>query len=79
MTKGMSVVQTKMKTWLNADAQMRHFNPCDQVQFLPPSPGSALQARYGGPYFIKEKVNDRDYTVDTPDRRRRSRLCHVIC
>lgn len=44
---------------------------------LLPIPGSALQARYSGPYEIKEKLNDRDYIVNTPDSRRRSRLCHI--
>lgn len=39
--------------------------------------GSALQARFSGPYEIKEKIGDQDYIVATPDRRRRTRLCHV--
>ncbi len=44
---------------------------------LLPVPGSALQARYSGPYTVQEKVNERDYIVATPDRKRRSRLCHI--
>lgn len=43
---------------------------------LLPIPGSA-QARYSGPYDIKEKLNDCDYIVNTPDHRRRSRLGHI--
>ena len=78
LAKGnIAVVQTKMKTWFDKDAQLRRFSPGDQVLVLLPIPGSALQARYSGPYKIKEKLNDRDYIVNTPDRRRRSRLCHI--
>lgn len=42
-----------------------------------PITGSALQASYSGAYEIKGKLNDRDYVVNTPHRRRRSRLCHI--
>lgn len=44
---------------------------------LLPVPGSALQARYSGPYTIKEKVNDRNYIVSTLDQKRRNRLYHT--
>ncbi len=40
-------------------------------------PGSALQAKFTGPYDIKEKLGDTAYVVDTPDRRRKSRVCHI--
>lgn len=72
-----AAAQTKMKTCFDKDAQLRSFGPGDKVLVLLPIPGSALRARYSGPYEIKEKLNDRDYIVYTPDRRRRCRLCHV--
>ena len=75
--ENMAVAQGKMKRWYDKDAKSRSFSPGDKVLVLLPIPGSALQARYGGPYLVKKKVGDRDYIVDTPDRRRRSRLCHV--
>lgn len=63
LAKGnVAAVQTTMKTWFDEDARVS---------------GSALQARYSGPCEIKEKLNDRDDIVNTPDRRRRSRLCHI--
>lgn len=40
-------------------------------------PGSALQAKFSGPYEIKEKLGDTDYVVNTPDRKRKSRVGHV--
>ncbi|CAI5660942.1 unnamed protein product [Oreochromis niloticus] len=31
----------------------------------------------GGPYVIVKKVSDTNYILDTPERRRKTRLCHV--
>ena len=42
-----------------------------------PVPGHPLQARYYGPDEIKSKVNDLNYIVETPGRRKSRRLCHV--
>lgn len=36
-----------------------------------------FQAKFTGPYVVKKKVSDTNYIIDTPDRRRRSRVCHV--
>lgn len=64
-----------MKMWFDKDAKIRSFKPSDKVLILLPVLGSALQARFSGPYEIQ--VGDRDCIVTTPDRRRRTRLCHV--
>ena len=66
-----------MKTWYDKRAKSRHFNIGDQVLVLLPIPRQPLQARYFGPYTIVKKVSDVDYIVDTPDRRKSQRLCHV--
>ena len=34
--------------------------------------GSALQARYSGPYRIERRVGDLNYVLSTPDRRRKT-------
>lgn len=73
----MSVAQTKVKRWFDKDAKSRTFSPGDKVLVLLPIPGSALQARYSGPYVVQEKVSDQDYIVATLERQRRSRLCHI--
>ncbi len=44
---------------------------------LLPSPGSTLAARFTGPYVIQSKLSDTDYVILTPERRRKTRLCHV--
>lgn len=44
---------------------------------LLPVPGSALAARFAGPYVIKSKLSDTYYIIHTLERRRKTRLCHV--
>ena len=58
-------------------ARKRSFNVGDKVLILLPIPGHSLQAKYSGPYTIEKKINDVDYVVCTPDRRKEKRLCHI--
>ena len=44
---------------------------------LLPQHGQPLQACYCGPNTIEQKVNEVDYIVKTPGRRKEKRLCHV--
>ncbi len=44
---------------------------------LLPVPGASLQAKFAGPYKVEEKLSDTNYVIRTPDRRRKSRVCHV--
>ena len=44
---------------------------------LLPLPGSASQAWYSEPYVIERQVGRCDYLVKTPDRKHKTRLCHV--
>ena len=69
--------QSRMKKWYDRDARERSFDPGDKVLLFLPVPGQPLQARYYGPYEIKSKVNDLNYIVETPGRRKNRRLCHV--
>lgn len=73
----LSVAEVKMKGWYDKKAEGRVFAPGDKVLVLLPIPGSSLQARFSGPYLVTKKVSDRDYLIATPDRGRRSRLCHI--
>ncbi|KAK0136914.1 hypothetical protein N1851_026936 [Merluccius polli] len=34
-------------------------------------------ARFSGPYTVERKISDTDYVVQTPDRKRKSRICHI--
>lgn len=44
--------------------------------FLPVH-GSAMHATFGGPYEIERKRSETDYIVHTPDRSRKTQVCHV--
>ncbi len=73
----LSSVQSQIKSHYDQKAVPRSFQAGDKVLILLPVPGSALQAKFTGPYEIKEELGDTDYVVNTPDRRRKSRVCHI--
>ncbi len=73
----LSDTQAKMKTRYDRKSIARSFQPGDSVLVLLPAPNSPLHARFLGPYTIEKKLSDTNYTVLTPDRRRKSRLCHI--
>ena len=69
--------QTRMKTWHDKKAKNQQFQVGDKVLVLLPIPYQPLQARYSGPYIITKKTSTVDYVIDTPDRRKPQRLCHI--
>ena len=66
-----------MKTWYDKNDRERSFQPGDQLLVLLPIPGRPLQARYSGPYQGQRKVNDVDYIIQTPERRKHRRMCDI--
>ena len=75
--EALSSSQSSMKKRYDKSAVARSFEVGDQVLVLLPIQGSALSARFSGPYAIEEKLSETDYVIRTPDRRRQSRVCHV--
>ena len=69
--------QRKMKTWYDKKARTRVFKPGEKVLVLFPLQSNPLQARFHGPYEIHSKINDLNYVVKTPDRRKDKQLCHI--
>jgi len=42
-----------------------------------PVPGASLKARYYGPYVVEKKINNLNYVIQTPGRRKKTRQCHI--
>ena len=75
--ENLEICQKRMKQRYDQKAVVREFLPGDKVMVLLPMLRSALQARYSGPYRVERRVNDVNYVIATPDRRKKSRLCHI--
>lgn len=69
--------QSRMKSRYDRTSVVRNFKPGDSVLVFLPVPNSPMHARFAGPYHIEKKLSDTNYTILTPDRRRKSRVCHV--
>ena len=69
--------QTKMKRRYDKKTVFRAFQPGEKVLVLLPLPGSSLQSQFSGPYTVERKISDTNYVVQTPDRKRKSRVCHI--
>ncbi|XP_039460221.1 uncharacterized protein LOC120435199 [Oreochromis aureus] len=39
--------------------------------------GKAQEAKFSGPYVVERKLSETDYVVLTPDRKKKSRVCHI--
>ncbi|KAK7878623.1 hypothetical protein WMY93_030459 [Mugilogobius chulae] len=73
----LSGVQGKMKKLYDRHSVYREFLPGDQVLALLPLVTSPFQAKFSGPYSVKEKLSDLNYLICTPERRSKTQLCHV--
>ena len=69
--------QSKMKRLYDRRAELHVFCPGDQVLASLPVVGSPFQAKFAGPYTVVRQVTDLNYLVSTPDRRKKTQLCHV--
>nr|XP_055072798.1 uncharacterized protein LOC129452795 [Misgurnus anguillicaudatus] len=75
--ESLASVQENMKRQYDFKTVARSFLPGDKVLVLLPVTGSSLSARFCGPYTIAKKMSETDYMVNTPDRKRQSRVCHI--
>ena len=72
-----SLVLSSNKSHFDHKSVLRSFQVGDKVFVLLPVVGSALQAKFSGPYEVLSKLSETDYAIHTPERRRKSRICHV--
>lgn len=75
--RSLSSAQTVMKRRFDRAAVPRCFERGDKVLALLPITGSTLSAKFSGPYEICERLSDTNYTISTPERRRKTRVCHI--
>ena len=73
----LSASQVKMKGWFDRRTEQRIFTSGDQVLVLFPLLQSPFQAKFSGPYTVVEQLTEQNYLISTPDRRKRTQLCHV--
>ncbi|XP_067685776.1 uncharacterized protein [Haliotis asinina] len=69
--------QNQAKARFDRKAQDRQFEAGDKVLLYLPIPKSPLKVKYFGPYTVKRRVNDLGYVINTPDRHRKERYCHI--
>ena len=76
LSKACSVAQEHLKVSqrvMKTRADNKSEDPTVLVLF--PLPGEPLKAKFSGPYCVKKKLNDVNYVISTPDRRKSKRVC----
>ena len=63
--------QAKMKQWYDKDAIIREFKSGEKVIVLLLIHCHPLPAKYVWPYVIESRLNDLNYIVNTPTRRKK--------
>ncbi|XP_035984480.1 uncharacterized protein LOC118558122 [Fundulus heteroclitus] len=75
--ENLAKAQKKMKARYDKKAVRRSFTPGEKVLVLLPLSGSSLRAQFSGPYEVDRKINETNYVIKTPDRKRKTRVCHI--
>ena len=75
--KNLKKSQRAMKQQYDVKTKPRSFEVGESVLALLPVPGNPLKARFSGPWKVVKKLNDTDYVVETPDRRKKYQTCHI--
>lgn len=73
----LQLAQKSMKAHYDRHTKLQVFSPGDQVLALKPLVYSPFQAKYSGPFTVKERVSDLNYLLSTPGRRKSTQLYHV--
>ena len=75
--KNLANSQEVMKRNFDLKCTVRKFKEGDFVLAYFPTSGSSLQHKFSGPYVIKKCMNNNNYIISTPDRRKSTQLVHV--
>ena len=55
----------------------REFKPGEKVLILFPTMTTPLKPKYQGPFEVLQKLSDTNYLIATPERRKKTRICHI--
>ena len=69
--------RSKAKVWYDRKARMQEFKPGDKVLMLWPMHHSPLDLKLFGPYVVAQRLGPVDYVINTPNRKKSRRVCHV--
>ena len=73
----MERVQAEQARLYNRSAQVREFQPGDQMMVLVPTSECKFLAKWHGPYEVVERVGPVNYKVRQPGRRRATQVYHI--
>ena len=69
--------QRRMKEIYDRKAIVREFAEGEEVLVLLPLGRQPFTARYQGPYKVVRRIGNLNYVIRTPERRRKTQLCHI--
>ena len=69
--------QEIMKATFDKKSKVRKFKVGDSVLAYFPTSVSPLKHKFSGPYVITKCMNNNNYVISTPDRRKSTQLVHV--
>jgi hypothetical protein len=70
-------VKRKAKGQYDKKSCVRNIEEGQQVLVWLPMDGKPLQMRFHGPYKVLKKLGPVNFLIETPDRRRNTRVCHM--
>lgn len=76
-SENLKEAQENMKSKYDARTQERSFSSGEKVLVFLPLQENPLQAKFSGPYTVLKKLSETNYLLSTPERRRKTRLCHI--
>lgn len=69
--------QLKMKLHFDKKSEDRSFLPGYQVLVLSTMVTLPFEAKFSGPYTVLEKLNNQNYLVSMPDRRKKQHVMSI--
>ena len=75
--KNLAGAKARMKARYDQKAVQRVFDPGDLVLVLVSGAREQLSPGFAGPYRVLRRVGNLNYVLSTPDRRTKTRFCHI--